>query len=115
MRAAVDAHGPRAPPGMRQPIVYVSARPMMMVITPKMRTAMTATRSCNASCRSTQSRHVLAAAIRAAEILGMLLDDEDVPGSASTATNSPACSRCSASIRRPSICWTGSTSRCGSP
>ena len=28
---------------------------------------------------NTQPHHVLAAAIRAAEILGMLLDDEDVP------------------------------------
>ena len=28
---------------------------------------------------NTQAHHVLAAAIRAAEILGMLLDDEDVP------------------------------------
>ena len=28
---------------------------------------------------STQAHHVLAAAIRTAEILGMLLDDEDVP------------------------------------
>ena len=43
MRAAVDAHGPRAPLGMRQPIVYVSVRPMKMVITSEMRTAMTAT------------------------------------------------------------------------
>ena len=31
---------------MRQPIVYVSARPMMMVITPEMRTAMTLSSVC---------------------------------------------------------------------
>ena len=33
----------------------------------------------HASLENTQAHHVLAAAIRAAEILGMLLDDEDVP------------------------------------
>ena len=43
MRAAVEAHGTSCSCGMRQPIVYVSARSMMMVTTPEMRTAMTAT------------------------------------------------------------------------
>ena len=50
----------------------------------------------------TQPHHVLAAAIRAAEILGLLLRRRGRhPVRASTARNSPACSRCWA--------WSGST------